>query len=167
MLRKIIYLIAILIAVNMSAQGRFGVVDFDAVLDSLPEYSLVKLQIQETSNRYQEEFKKMSDDIDRKFEDYQTLNSNGVTPESIRQRRIQEIQNLQKRAQQFLETAEIDLQRQENQLIDPIKVRVKDAIRQVGEEGGYSFIFPINSPLFQGADVEDVTSAVLMKLRQQ
>ncbi|MGM9844115.1 MAG: OmpH family outer membrane protein, partial [Muribaculaceae bacterium] len=104
MLRKIIYLIAILIAGNMAAQGRFGVVDFDAVLDSLPEYSLVKFQIQETSNRYQEEFKKMSDDIDRKFEDYQTLNSNGVTPESIRQRRIQEIQNLQKRAQQFLET---------------------------------------------------------------
>lgn len=163
MLRKFLLSICLLAASSVFGQSKFGVVDFQNILESLSEYNLVKLQLQETSNRYNEEYKKMSEDIDRKFEDYQTINTVS-TPESIKQRRVQEIQNLQKRAEQFLETAENDLQRQENQLVDPIKVRVKDAIRQVGEELGFTFIFPIDAPLFQGVEVEDLTEVVKQKL---
>ncbi len=164
MLRKIFLFLALISATTIAAQSKFGVVDFQSVLESMADYNLVKLQLQETSNRYQQEYTKMSEDIDRKFEDYQTINTN-TTPESIKQRRIQEIQNMQKRAQQFLETAESDLQRQESQLIDPIKVRVKDAIRQVGEELGFTFIFPAEAPLYQGFEVEDVTELVKQKLQ--
>ena len=67
---------------------------------------------------------------------------------------------MQKRAQQFLLTADQDLQRQEKQLLDPIRERVKQAIRKVGVEEGYTFVFPIDQPLFYGAEVEDVTEAV-------
>lgn len=159
MLRKIFFILAVFFSANVFAQSQFAVVDFQAVLESLSDYNLVILQLNETSNRYQEEYSKMSADIDKKFEDYQTLNKNN-TPESIKQRRIQEIQNMQKRAEQFLATAEEDLKRQENQLIDPIKVRVKDAIRQVGEQNGFVFVFPVEAPLYQSIDVVDITEDV-------
>lgn len=159
MLRKIFFILAVFFSANVFAQSQFAIVDFQAVLESLSDYNLVILQLNETSNRYQEEYSKMSADIDKKFEDYQTLNKNN-TPESIKQRRIQEIQNMQKRAEQFLATAEEDLKRQENQLIDPIKVRVKDAIRQVGEQNGFVFVFPAEAPLYQSIDVVDITEDV-------
>ena len=72
MLRKFLLFICILAASSVFGQSKFGVVDFQNILESLSEYNLVKLQLQETSNRYNEEYKKMSEDIDRKFEDYQT-----------------------------------------------------------------------------------------------
>lgn len=159
MLRKIFFILAVFFSANVFAQSQFAIVDFQAVLESLSDYNLVILQLNETSNRYQEEYSKMSADIDKKFEDYQTLNKNN-TPESIKQRRIQEIQNMQKRAEQFLATAEEDLKRQENQLIDPIKVRVKDAIRQVGEQNGFVFVFSAEAPLYQSIDVVDITEDV-------
>ena len=90
MLRKFLLFICILAASSVFGQSKFGVVDFQNILESLSEYNLVKLQLQETSNRYNEEYKKMSEDIDRKFEDYQTINT-ASTPESIKQRRVQEI----------------------------------------------------------------------------
>ncbi len=108
----------------------------------------------------------MSADIDKKFEDYQTLNQELSAPQTIKERRIQEIQNLQKKAQQFLATAEADLLRQETQLVDPIKERVREAIRQAGLEGSYTFIFPASQPLFTGIEVEDITDLVKEKVNR-
>lgn len=166
MIRKLLFAVSLLFVFTLSAQNRFAVVDIQSVLDSMPEYNLVKLQLRDASARYQEEYRRITEDIDKKFEDYQTMNKDN-TPESIKQRRIQEIQNLQKRAEQFLATAEQDLHRQESQLVDPIKVRVKDIIRIVGEKQGYTFVFPADAPLFQSVEVDDITDIVLQRALQQ
>ncbi len=152
---------ALVLPMLASAQtGRFAVVDREAVLESLTEYTLVKTQIAETSRQYKEEYNRMTADIDKKFEEIQVLNRQPGLADAIKERRVQELQNMQKRAQQFLLTADEDLQRQEKQLLDPIKERVLQAIRKVGVEEGFTFIFPINQPLFYNSQVEDVTEAV-------
>ena len=143
-----------------SAQERFAVVDQQAVLESLTEYTLVKTRIEETSRQYKEEYNRMTADIDKKFEEIQVLNRQPGLADAIKERRVQELQNMQKRAQQFLLTADEDLQRQEKQLLDPIKERVRQAIRKVGVEEGFTFIFPIEQPLCYNTRVEDVTDAV-------
>ena len=160
MYKKIIIAVAILLPTFASAQERFAVVDQQAVLESLTEYTLVKTRIEETSRQYKEEYNRMTADIDKKFEEIQVLNRQPGLADAIKERRVQELQNMQKRAQQFLLTADEDLQRQEKQLLDPIKERVRQAIRKVGVEEGFTFIFPIEQPLFYNTRVEDVTDAV-------
>lgn len=161
-------ILSILLALPMMAaaqSARFGVVDQQTILESLPEYILVQEQLNETSKKYHAEYSKMSADIDKRFEEFQTLNERTMAPEAIRERRIQEIQDMQKRAQQFIETAEADLLRQQRELVDPIRERVRNAINLVGTEGGFTFIFPKEQPLFSGVTVEDVTVAVRAKLQ--
>lgn len=161
------FILSLLIALPffVSAQSaRFAVADEKAILESLPDYVLVQRQLFETSQKYHAEYDKLSADIDKKFEDFQTLNQQTAAPQTIRERRIQEIQNLQKSAQQFLETAEADLLRQQTELVDPIKKRVREAIKQAGNEGGYVFVFPTDAPLFIGIEVDDITETVKGKL---
>ena len=58
----------------------------------------------------------------------------------------------------------MDLQRQQQQLMAPIEQKVTDAIKAVGQEGSYTFIFQDGMALFAGSTVEDVTPAVKAKL---
>ncbi|MDE7153529.1 MAG: OmpH family outer membrane protein [Muribaculaceae bacterium] len=161
MLKRIFVAIALAVPMLAAAQtARFAVVDEKAVLESLTDYTLVTTQIAETSRQYKEEYNRMTADIDKKFEEIQVLNRQPGLAETIKERRVQELQNMQKRAQQFLMTADDDIQRQERELLEPIKERVRQAIRKVGVEEGYTFIFPIDDPLFYNTQVEDVTDAV-------
>ncbi len=164
-MKRFILSILIALPILVSAQSaRFAVVDEKAVLESMPDYIFVERQLFKTSQKYHAEYDKMSAEIDKKFEDFQILNEQNAAPQAIRERRIQEIQNLQKRAQQFLETAEEDLVRQQRELIDPIKQRLKNCIKEIGTEQGFTFIFPADSPLFTGIEVEDLTDQVKEKI---
>lgn len=163
-MRKIFLSLILLVPFFCFAQN-FAVVDIKAVMESMPEYSAVQNQLKAVSEKYQEEYAKMSADIDKKYQDYQLLQDDGM-PSTIRERRIQEIQNLQKRAQQFLETAETDLKRQESELKTPIENHLKGILREIGIEENFTFIFPIDSPLFYGMEVVNITDRVIERLRQ-
>ena len=79
---------------------------------------------------------------------------------------MQEIQERENKINQFRQTASQDLSRLQEQLIAPIQQKFVDAIKAVGQEGNYTFIFPNeqNLLLYQGADVVNVTNAVKTKL---
>ncbi len=77
---------------------------------------------------------------------------------------MQELHELDQKTQQFNNTAMDDLRRQHQHLMEPIQQKVIDAIKAVGQEGGYTFILPMGIPYYQGPGVEDATSAVKAKL---
>lgn len=160
---RLILSIFFLLPLIASAQ-KFGVVNERTVLESLPDYVFIEKQIAETSQKYHAEYDKMSVDIDKKFEEYQTLNNKSTTPKAIRERRVQEIQDLQKRAQQFLATAEEQLIRQREELLKPIEDRLRQTIARIGAENGYTFIFPESQPLYIGVEVDDLTEMVLEQM---
>ena len=79
---------------------------------------------------------------------------------------MQEIQDEGQKVEQFRQQATQDLQRQNEQLMAPILQKITEAIKSVGQEGSFTFIFP-NEPsllLYQGTDVTDVTPLVKTKL---
>jgi outer membrane protein len=46
----------------------------------------------------------------------------------------------------------------------PLQQKLIDAIKAVGQEGSYTFIFEDGASIYQGNDVVDVTAAVKGKL---
>ena len=75
-----------------------------------------------------------------------------------------ELQELDQKAQQFAQTAQQDLQRQQAQLMQPVQQKLVDAIKAVGTEQSYTMILPAGVAAFTAADVVDVTPAVRTKL---
>ena len=163
MIKKL--LLAILIALPCSALAqKFGVVDVQAIFQAMPETTAAQTQLTEASKKYEDEFAKLKEEMNKKVTEFQTLSKDTTTPESIKQRRMEEMQELDNKIQQFRNTAAQDLQRQQEQLMAPIEQKINDAVKAVGQEGNYTFIIQNGVALYNGVTVEDVTPAVKTKL---
>lgn len=156
-------LVAIMIALPMSIFAqKFAVINTQDLMQALPEVKTVNEQLEASNAKYQEEFSKLQQEAQKKFEEFQALEES--TPQSIKERRIQEIQELENKINQFRETASQDLARQQQQLMAPIQEKVMKAIQGVGAEGGYTFVFENMVPLYTGSDVTDITNEVKTRL---
>ena len=102
--------------------------------------------------------------MNKKVAEFQQLQNDPNTPQSIKARRIQDMQDMDERAKQFMATAQQDLQRQQAQLMQPIQEKLINAIKQVGAENGFTMIFPVGQAIYESADVVDVTDLVRTKL---
>lgn len=165
MLKKII--IALLVALPLSAAAqKFGTVDIDQVVSAMPEVAEMQTQLTEASKKYEAEFQKLVEELNKLVTEFQAIQNDANTPETIKERRMQDIQERQTKVEQFRTTATQDLQRQQEQLMAPIQAKMTEAIKAVGQEGGFTFVFPADPGLvlYQGADVVDLTATVKAKL---
>ncbi len=163
MFKKVIIALAVAIALPVVASAqKFGTVDVNEIFTNLPETKAAQTQLAEASKKYEDEFKKLQDEFDKKLQEYQALGQDA--PASIKERREQELQELSNKIQQFRNTASQDLEKQNQTLLAPIQSKISDAIKAVGQEGSFTFIFENAMPIFSGKDVIDVTSAVKNKL---
>ncbi len=165
MFKKLILAIAVVLPLSAFAQ-KFGTVKAEEVLEAMPEYTALSSQIEEASKKYEAEYTKLNDEVNKLYADFQTIQNDPATPETIKERRMQEIQEHSQKIQQFLQTAQQDLARQREQGLAPITSKFNEAVKSVGQEGGYTMILPYDPGfiLYQGADVVDITPAVRTKL---
>ncbi len=162
MIKRLLIAIMIAMPVFGFAQSKFGVVNSNNFIETMPEFKEVQAQLEASSKKFEDEFTKLREEFQNRYTELQKLDES--TPQSIRDRRLQELQELDSKIQQFRETASADLQRQQAQLMTPIQEKVMKAIQTVGEEGNFTFIFENMVPIYIGKDVVDVTSLVKSKL---
>lgn len=162
MIKKLLLAIMIALPTLGFAQGKFGVINTATLIEEMPEMKDVKAQLEAASKKYEDEFNKLAGAYQEKYTEFQNLSDD--TPKAIKDRRLQELQELEQKIGQFRLTAQQDLEQQQNQLVQPIQQRVMSAIQAVGEEGGYTMIFENMVPVFTGKDVVDVTPVVKTKL---
>lgn len=158
-------LLAAFVALPMLAVAqapKFGVVNSQAVIEAMPDTKEAQDKYVAASKKYEDEFSKLREEAEKKYNDFQALPAD--TPESIKERRMQEVQELDQKMQQFHATATQDLQRQQEALFAPIQEKVLQAVNAVGKDNGFTFIFPDVVPVYTGGDVTDVTPLVKAKL---
>lgn len=163
MIKKL--LLAIMIALpSMAFAQKFGIVNTASIMQDLQEVKDAQAQLESSSKKYDDEFKNLQTEMQKKYEEYQAAEKD-KSPQAILDRRMSELQELDAKIQQFRQTAAQDLQRQQEQLLAPIQQKVINAINSVGAEGNYTFIFENNVPVYVGGTVVDVTTAVKGKLK--
>ena len=163
MIKKLLLVIALVSPMCMTAQ-KLGVVDSKAIFDAMPEKVAAEAQLNELMARYSEENTKLEKEFNQKYADYQSLEAE--TPKSIKARRIQEIQENQRKISSYQQMVEQDMKLKRAELLDPIKSRIQSVIDSIGEEAGYSLIFDVSiTPVaFKGADTNDITQEVKTRL---
>lgn len=163
MIKKL--LLAALIAMpTMAFAQKFAVINTQTVVEAMPEMAQARTQLEASSKKYQDEFNKLQETFQKSYEEYQKLEQDATTPQTIKDRRVQELQEMQAKIQQFRETVSQDLEKQQQQLMAPIQQKVADAIKGVGASGNYTMIFENVLPLYTGSDVEDITPQVKSRL---
>lgn len=163
MFKKLLIALAIILPMSCFAQ-KFGSVNFEEVFNAMPERQAAEAQLAEASKKYETEFQKLQEELQKLYTDYQTIQNDPNTPDTIKERRMQEIQDRGANVEKFYQTAQQDLQRQQDQLMAPVQQKLVDAITAVGQEGNFTAIIAQGQFLYQGNDVTDVTSLVKAKL---
>ena len=167
MLKKIALILLLIAPMSLFAQ-KFGHIKTQEILTVMPEYTKAQTDIQTMQQQYEDEMKRLQDEINKKFAAYQQEQAN--LPKNIQERRQKELQELNERGMQMQQDAQQQLQQSWMQMLEPIAKKIDDAIKAVGQEGGYIYIFDLNAtqiPFINETQSTDVTSAVKAKLGLQ
>lgn len=165
MFKKVLLAIALVLPLSAMAQ-KFGVVDIEQVFQAMPETAAAQAQVEETSKKYESEFQKLQEEVNKLYTAYQAIQNDPSTPEAIKENRAQEIQERFQKLDQFQATATQDINRLRESLLTPITQKINEAVKAVGAEGSFTFVFP-NEPnllMYIGNDVVNVTADVRKKL---
>lgn len=165
MFKRFLLAVALILPVTVMAQ-KFGVVEIESVLMDMPQTVEMNSTLEKLSKQYEDQFMSMQNEVNQKYADYQKMQSDATVSESIKELKINEIQELTTRIEQFRNTAMNELQRQRETLMMPIQRDLFDAIRSIGAEESFTIILPKDQALllYQGTDVVDLTSKVRTRL---
>ena len=162
-MKNLLFLIlASTLALTDAAAQRFGHLDAQGILLTLPERADAQASIEAAAAEYETEVTRMRSELETKFADYQAKVS--TWPDAIRQQKERELQQLDAGLQEFGATIQNDLAQMEPQLLAPMIERVRNAIEAVGKEQGFTYIFDISTGVTVYNGGEDVTDLVKTKL---
>ena len=164
MLKKIALILLLVLPMSVFAQ-KFGHIRTQEILTAMPEYTKAQTDIQTMQKQYENEMKIVQEDFQKKFTAFQQEQAN--LPKNILEKRQNELQQLGERAQQMQQDAQRDLEKSWMEMLEPIAKKIDDAIKAVGQEGSYVYIFDLNTtniPFVNETLSTDVTGAVKSKL---
>lgn len=162
MIKKIILAVLLALPTFCFAQGKFGVVDTDAIIQALPETATAQQSLLDVVKKYEDQLQGLQKEYNTKVEAFKALPADELA--SVRQLREEEILKMQETIQTFQANAQKDIQQKREAALAPIVQKVQQAIQAVGQEGGFTFIFEKMMPSFTGADVVDIDPLVKAKL---
>lgn len=145
-------------------QYKFGHIDSNELLSIMPERTKAKAQLETYAKQLENQLAAMQNEFDRKYEEY--INTADSLSKFIRQTKEQELGDLQKRIQAFQQTAQQDLATRENELLQPIIQKARNAVDEVAAENNYTYVFDIGTGviLHWSEDSEDIMPLVKAKL---
>ncbi len=164
-MKKIIMMALLFAPLTMCAQQKFGHLNAQDVLTSMPEYSIVNGELEAKAKEFQNEFQEMQNELQRKAEDYDKNSS--TMPETKRQETEAELQDLYQKLQEANQDYQQQLQNLQQEKMQPLYTKLTNAITAVGKTGNYLYIMDINGALYiNDAISEDVTSKVKAELKK-
>lgn len=162
-MKKVVFMLLMCAPLTVLAQ-KFGHVNAQEIIQVMPEYTKAKTEIDALQQQYEADLKSMQEEFTKKVKDYE---ANAKTlPENIKQRREQELTEMQQKIQQSFQDNQQALSKASQEKMQAITMKVVDAIKAVGQEGGYVYVMDTNSgvPYISTTLSTDVTAQVKAKL---
>lgn len=162
-MKKLILMLLMFAPLATFAQ-KFGHVNAQEIIQALPEFATAQKEIQALQTQYEADLKSMQDELTKKSQDYEK--NKATLPENIKQRREQEMQDMYQKIQQSYQDNQQALAKASQEKMQAINTKVLDAIKAVGQAGGYVYIMDIAGgiPYISTTLSTDVTAQVKAKL---
>lgn len=149
---------------TLDAQNNVAFVNTLDIINSMPDKTSATERLNTLSENYKQELQIMQNEYNKKYSDFITYQES--LAESIKLRRMQELTDLENQIQKFTNLAQKDIEEHEQQLLEPIKLKVKNAIEAVGIEQNYTVIYDLDNPgiMFVTPNAVDANELVKSKL---
>jgi len=160
-MKKILVILALALPMLASAQ-KFGHVDTQELFTQMPELNGVKAKMDTLQSMYENQLASMQEEFNKKVQEFQQ--GQATMTDGVREFRQQELADLEQRIQTFYQTAQQDIQRKQQEYLAPIHEKMANAIKAVGDEKGYTYIFDSAAMLYIAPDANNVMGDVKAKL---
>jgi len=135
---------------------KFGHIDTDVLIQALPDYDTAVARLERFSRELTNALELMQVEFNNKYYAYERDAAN--LTDLVRQSRENELQDMSRRIQELQQTAQQQFQERQAEYYQPIMANVDKAIKDVGRENGFIYIFVVG----QGSSVNyfDETKSV-------
>ena len=143
---------------------KFGHVNSQEIVQAMPEFTKARTDIEALTKQYEADLKSMQEELQKKSEAYEKEQAS--LPANIKERREKELQDMYQKIQQSYQDNQQALAKEQSERMQAITTKVLDAIKQVGQSGGYVYIMDLTGgiPYISTTLSTDVTSQVKAKL---
>ena len=146
---------------------KFGHVNSQEIVQAMPEFTKARTDIEALTKQYEADLKSMQEELQKKSEAYEKEQASlPALPANIKERREKELQDMYQKIQQSYQDNQQALAKEQSERMQAITTKVLDAIKQVGQSGGYVYIMDLTGgiPYISTTLSTDVTSQVKAKL---
>ena len=139
-MKRFLMIAVAMLPLLLMAQARIGIVNSQQLFDLMPEKETAEAQLKALSDKYHAEYELLQAEFNKKYADYQTVAADAAMPETIKERRVHELQESDKKMREFERRAADDLAAHRTTLTKPITDKIQAAIRQAGAQGNFDVV---------------------------
>ena len=155
--------VAISTTVFAQKSAKIGHINSNDLLSAMPERTAIQKELEDHANQLRATLEAMRKEYETKVNEFQTKQD--VMTDVIKQSKVKEITDLEARITEFQQTAEADLQKKEQDLLQPVIDKAKEAINTVAKEEGYTYILDSSvGVVLYSVETDDILPAVKKKL---
>ena len=123
----------------MAQSFKFAHINNDELIQSMPEYDSATKKLDNYRKELVNALELMTVELNTKNEAYQKESKN--LSDIVKQTKEQELMDMNKRIQDFQTNAQTQLQNKQTEVFQPIYARVDKAIKDVGKDNGFLYVF--------------------------
>lgn len=137
---------------------KFGHINRNELIQAMPEFDSARVQLEKLNTELANQLELLQVEYNNKAEAY--LRDSKTLNEIVRQNREQELQDFQNRLQTFQVNAQNQMQEKQITLFTPITEKADKAIRDIGKENGFFYIFDLSGGLLVYYDESKSTNVL-------
>jgi outer membrane protein len=148
-MKRLIGILALAVLFGSSGQAqslKFGHVNSDELIRSLPEFDTANVKLEKFRKELENALELMQVELNNKYDAYNKESKN--LTDLVKQTKEQELNDMQRRIQEFQTNAQEQLQNKQVELFQPIFNKVDKAIKDVGKENGFIYVFNVSALLY-------------------
>jgi len=127
----------------LTAQSlKFGHINRNELIQAMPEFDSARVQLEKLNTELANQLELLQVEYNNKADAY--IKESSSLNELVRQNREQELQDFQTRLQTFQVNAQNQMQQKQITLFTPITEKADKAVRDVGKENGFLYIFDLS-----------------------
>jgi outer membrane protein len=126
---------------------KFGHINTQELIVLMPERDSAQVKMETITKDLQEQIQAMQLELQTKYTTYQQKQATWTA--AILEAKQKELQELSVRAEEFQRTAQEELQRQQQLLLQPVIQKATKAIEKIAKQEGFTYVFDVSSGVLQ------------------
>ncbi|HOO94958.1 MAG TPA: OmpH family outer membrane protein [Proteiniphilum sp.] len=143
MLKKLLICMIALAPLAAVAQDvKIAYVNAQEIFSAMPELAGIETQLSTKQEEISKNGQALVDEFNKKAEEF---DKNKATSDAVLQDQQRQLAQIQERYQVYLQNSQQEMQQMQQQLLEPVNKKIADAIKAVGDQNSYTFVFDVST----------------------